>query len=46
GKVADPTVQDADTVALREMNAKLHHDERVFISLVPVGDGMTLVIKQ
>lgn len=46
GKVADPTVQDADTIALREMNAKLHHDERVFVSLVPVGDGMSLVIKK
>lgn len=45
GKVADESVQDADTVALRAMNAKLHHDERVFTSLVPVGDGMTLVIK-
>src|SRR5499426_3294811 len=42
GKVADPSVQDAETVALRALNEKLHHDERVFVSLIPVGDGMSL----
>ena len=46
GKVADPAVQDADTVALRALNEKLHHDARVFVSLVPVGDGMSLVRKE
>jgi caffeoyl-CoA O-methyltransferase len=46
GKVADPDVQDAETVALRALNEKLHHDERVFVSLIPVGDGMSLAIKQ
>jgi predicted O-methyltransferase YrrM len=46
GKVADESVQDADTVALRALSAKLHHDERVFVSLIPVGDGITLALKQ
>jgi caffeoyl-CoA O-methyltransferase len=46
GKVADPGIQDAETVALRALNEKLHHDERVFVSLIPVGDGMSLAIKQ
>jgi predicted O-methyltransferase YrrM len=46
GKVADPTVQDEDTVALRALSAQLHHDERVFVSLIPVGDGITLALKQ
>lgn len=46
GKVADPSVQDAETVALRALNEKLHHDERVFVSLLPIRDGMSLVIKQ
>lgn len=46
GKVADPSVQDADTVALRALSAQLHHDERVFVSLVPIGDGLTLALKQ
>ena len=46
GKVADPSVQDADTVALRALNEKLHHDERVFVSLLPLRDGISLAVKQ
>jgi caffeoyl-CoA O-methyltransferase len=46
GAVADPNVQDADTAALRAMNEKLHWDERVFVSLIAVGDGMSLAIKE
>jgi predicted O-methyltransferase YrrM len=46
GKVADPSVEDADTVALRALSAQLLQDERVFISLVPIGDGLTLALKQ
>lgn len=46
GKVADPNVQDADTVALRALNEKLHRDDRVFVSLIALGDGMTLALKE
>jgi O-methyltransferase len=46
GAVADPADQDADTQALRELNDKLHKDERVSISLVPIGDGLTLAKKR
>jgi predicted O-methyltransferase YrrM len=46
GKVADPSVQDANTVALRALNEKLHHDERVFMSLLPLRDGISLAVKQ
>ena len=42
GKVADPAERDADTEALRRLNDKLLRDGRVSISLVPIGDGMTL----
>jgi predicted O-methyltransferase YrrM len=42
GAVADPESRDEDTVALRELNDLLFRDERVSISLVPVGDGLTL----
>jgi caffeoyl-CoA O-methyltransferase len=45
GKVADESVRDEDTVALRTLNAKLHGDDRVFNSLLPVGDGMHLAVK-
>jgi predicted O-methyltransferase YrrM len=46
GKVLDDSIQDADTRAIRALNKKLHHDERVFLSLIPVGDGMTLALKR
>jgi len=46
GKVADPDVQDEDTVAIREFNAKLLADERIDLSLVPIADGVTLGCKR
>ena len=46
GRVADPAIDDADTVALRHFNELLHHDDRVDLSLLPVGDGLTLARKK
>ena len=46
GKVLDDSVQDADTRAIRALNEKLHRDDRIFLSLVAVGDGMTLALKR
>lgn len=46
GQVADPTAQDEETIALRIFNQKLSGDERVKLSLVPIGDGLTLALKQ
>jgi len=46
GAVIDTSDQDADTVAIRELNTKLHGDERVAISLVPIADGLTLLRKR
>jgi len=40
------TAGDADTAALQQLNTKLHHDERVDLSLLPVGDGLTLARKR
>jgi caffeoyl-CoA O-methyltransferase len=42
GKVANPSYRDADTVALREFNDVLHADPRIDLSLLPLGDGLTL----
>jgi predicted O-methyltransferase YrrM len=45
GRVIDHTVRDADTVAIREFNRRLHDDPRVRISMLPLGDGLTLALK-
>ena len=46
GDLADPDVDDADTVALRSFNKTLHRDDRIDLSLVPIGDGLTLARKR
>jgi caffeoyl-CoA O-methyltransferase len=46
GRVADPAATDEDTVALRAFNERLLGDERVDLSLVPIGDGLTLARKR
>jgi predicted O-methyltransferase YrrM len=46
GLVADPREKDSSTVALREFNDYVHHDERVDMALVPIGDGLTLLRKR
>lgn len=46
GAVADPRDNDRQTEVLRELNAFLHEDERVDLSLVPIGDGLTLARKR
>jgi predicted O-methyltransferase YrrM len=46
GGAADPTRQDADTLAIRALNQKIQADERVDMSLLPIGDGLTLARKR
>jgi len=46
GKVADPTVEDASTKAIRAFNQALHQDERIILSLLPIADGLTLAVKR
>lgn len=45
GNPVNPEKQDEDTVAIRNFNEHLHGDSRVFISTLPVGDGVTLALK-
>ena len=45
GSVAQPA-KDADTAALQQLNAKLHQDQRVDMSLLTLGDGLTLARKR
>ncbi len=46
GAVADETHQDADTKAIRALNEKIHADERVTLSMLPLSDGLTMALKR
>jgi caffeoyl-CoA O-methyltransferase len=45
GEVAKPSKSE-DTTALQALNDKLHRDERIDLSLLPVGDGLSLARKR
>jgi caffeoyl-CoA O-methyltransferase len=42
GKVVDPADDEESTRAIRAFNARVRDDRRVDLSLVPIGDGLTL----
>jgi caffeoyl-CoA O-methyltransferase len=46
GAVADPKETDAETSALRALNAKIQADTRVDMALATVGDGVMLAVKR
>ena len=46
GAVADGRKRDADTRALKAINIKLHTDTRIDLSLLYIGDGVTLARKR
>ncbi|HLH42975.1 MAG TPA: class I SAM-dependent methyltransferase [Bryobacteraceae bacterium] len=46
GRVADDANQEPDTIALRAFNKKLLADQRVSLSMLPLGDGVTLARKR
>lgn len=46
GKVADPDENDESTRAIRQLNTKVWKDERVNISMLAIGDGLTLARKR
>jgi len=45
GAVADLTQQDEDTKSIRALNVKLQTDDRIDLSIIPIGDGLTLARK-
>jgi predicted O-methyltransferase YrrM len=46
GRVADSLVTDSRTEVLRQLNRRIHEDNRVEISLLPIGDGLTIARKK
>jgi predicted O-methyltransferase YrrM len=46
GAVADPADHERQTQVLRTLNTKLHRDERISLSLLPLGDGLTVARKR
>jgi predicted O-methyltransferase YrrM len=46
GRVADEAEQDESTQAIRALTKKMHADERIDFSLLPVGDGLSLAVKR
>lgn len=46
GAVADPGDNDVDTVAIRLVNEHVKADKRVSLSMIPLGDGLTIARKR
>lgn len=46
GRVADPEEREDSTLAIRAFNEHVHQDKRVALSMVPIGDGLTLALKR
>jgi predicted O-methyltransferase YrrM len=46
GAVANPDDHARQTIGLRRLNAKLKKDQRISLSLLPLGDGLTVARKR
>jgi caffeoyl-CoA O-methyltransferase len=46
GRVLDTASADEDTRAIQAFNRRIHKDVRVDLSLVPIGDGLSLLRKR
>ncbi|KAF2075025.1 hypothetical protein CYY_003677 [Polysphondylium violaceum] len=46
GTVADPAINDDNTVAIRKLNELIQNDSAVFKSTLPIADGVTFVTKK
>lgn len=46
GRVIDTADCNPSTEAIRRFNLMLHDDERISLSMLPIGDGLTLALKK
>ncbi len=46
GDVINPAKQDEDTQEIRAFNDRLSRDDRVWVSMLPISDGLTLAMKK
>jgi caffeoyl-CoA O-methyltransferase len=46
GRVIEQSVSEEDTEAIREFNRVLHQDRRIWLAVVPLGDGLSLALKR
>ena len=46
GKVTNASTTDFETRAIQELNEKIRTDERVFQGIIPIADGLQMVIKK
>jgi predicted O-methyltransferase YrrM len=46
GRILEASSTREGTVAMQALNKKLHADERVHLSMLPIGDGVTLCLKK
>ena len=46
GRVLDEANTEKSTIAIRSLNKKIHNDEPVSLSMLPLNDGLTLAWKR
>lgn len=46
GRVADAQDKESSTKKIRTLNEKLHQDQRITLSMIPIADGLTLAFKE
>ncbi len=45
GDAANPMSESTETQSIQSLNKKLHQDSRIHLSVVPIGDGLTIAQK-